>query len=69
MVWSQPGQVVHKTLSWKHPSWKKGWCSGSRCRPWVQAPVLQKKRWSQETTALSWTHIISKYMEHWERNL
>jgi hypothetical protein len=23
---------------------KKGWWSGSRCRPWVQHPVLQKKK-------------------------
>jgi hypothetical protein len=29
MVRSQPGQIVHKTLSRKYPS-KKGWQSGSR---------------------------------------
>jgi hypothetical protein len=23
---------------------KKGWCSGSRCRPRVQAPVLEKAK-------------------------
>jgi hypothetical protein len=23
---------------------KKGWWSGSRCRPWVQTPVLKKKK-------------------------
>jgi hypothetical protein len=23
---------------------KKGWWNGSRCRPWVQAPVLKKKK-------------------------
>jgi hypothetical protein len=40
--WSQPGQIVHKTLSWKYPSQKKGWQSGSKWRPWVQAPVMQK---------------------------
>jgi hypothetical protein len=28
----------------KNPSQKKGWWSGSRCRPWVQAPILQKKK-------------------------
>jgi hypothetical protein len=27
----------------KNPAQKKGWWSGSRCRPWVQAPVLKKK--------------------------
>jgi hypothetical protein len=24
---------------------KKSWWSGSRCRPWVQAPVLQKNKY------------------------
>jgi hypothetical protein len=28
----------------KKPITKKGYWSGSRCRPWVQVPVLQKKR-------------------------
>jgi hypothetical protein len=28
----------------KKPTIKKGWWSGSRCRPWVQTPVPQKKR-------------------------
>jgi hypothetical protein len=28
----------------KDPSQKKGWQSGSRCRPWVQTPVPKKKR-------------------------
>jgi hypothetical protein len=32
-VGSQLGQIVYKTLSAKSPSQKKGWCSGSRCRP------------------------------------
>jgi hypothetical protein len=35
MVQSQLVQIVHKTLSWKNPSQKEGWESGSRCRPWV----------------------------------
>jgi hypothetical protein len=26
---------------------KKGWWSGSRCRPWVQTPVLKKKKKSR----------------------
>jgi hypothetical protein len=30
---SQPGQLVYKTLSQKHPSRKKGWWSDSRYRP------------------------------------
>jgi hypothetical protein len=28
----------------KKPITRKGWWSGSRCRPWVQAPVLKKKK-------------------------
>jgi hypothetical protein len=43
-IWSQPGQIVHKTLSQKNLSQKRGWWNGSRCRPWVQTPVLQKKK-------------------------
>jgi hypothetical protein len=41
MVWNQPRQILHETLSWKKPIIKKGWWSSSRCRPWVQIPVLQ----------------------------
>jgi hypothetical protein len=36
---SWPGQIVCETLSWKYVTQKD-----SRCRPWVQAPVLQKKK-------------------------
>jgi hypothetical protein len=43
VVWSQPGKRVYQTLSLKSPSQKGAW-SGSRCRPWVQTPVLQKKK-------------------------
>jgi hypothetical protein len=28
----------------KKPITQKGWWSGSRCRPWVQAPVLQRQK-------------------------
>jgi hypothetical protein len=28
----------------KKPFTKKGWWSGSKYRPWVQAPVLKKKK-------------------------
>jgi hypothetical protein len=28
----------------KKPTTKKGWQSGSRCRPWDQTPVLQEKK-------------------------
>jgi hypothetical protein len=27
-VWSKPGQIVRKILSWKYPTLKKGWWSG-----------------------------------------
>jgi hypothetical protein len=30
-VQSQPGQIVHETLSQKNPSQKKGWWCGSKC--------------------------------------
>jgi hypothetical protein len=42
-VRSQPRQIVWETLSWKYLTQRKGWWSGLRCRPWVEAPVLQKK--------------------------
>jgi hypothetical protein len=29
----KPRQIVHETLSQKNPSQKKGWRSGSMCRP------------------------------------
>jgi hypothetical protein len=49
-VWSQPGEIVWETLSKKKkkkkPSPKKGWCSGSRRRLWVQTPVPQKNKWT-----------------------
>jgi hypothetical protein len=32
-VQSQPRAIVHETLSQKKPFTKKGWWSGSRCRP------------------------------------
>jgi hypothetical protein len=41
---SQPGQIVCETLSPKYPSQKKGWWSGSRCRPRVQTPVVKKRK-------------------------
>jgi hypothetical protein len=46
------GQIVHETLSQKNLPQKKGWWSGSRCRPWVQTPVLQRKK-KKNTTDLA----------------
>jgi hypothetical protein len=40
---ARPQQIVLETLSRKNPSLKKGWWSGSRCRPSVQAPVPQQQ--------------------------
>jgi hypothetical protein len=37
VIRNQPWQVVHETT-------KKGWWSGSRCRPRVQAPEPEKER-------------------------
>jgi hypothetical protein len=42
VVRSQPRQKECETLSQKNLSQKKGWWSGARCRPWVQAPVPKK---------------------------
>jgi hypothetical protein len=33
-----------ETLSRKNPSQKKGWLSSSRYKPWIQVPVLPKKK-------------------------
>jgi hypothetical protein len=33
----------------KHPTQKRGWWSGSRCRAWVQTPAPPKKSKNQET--------------------
>jgi hypothetical protein len=41
--WKPAGQIVLKTLPEK-TLYKKGWWSGSRCRPWVQAPVPGGKK-------------------------
>jgi hypothetical protein len=43
-IQSQPRQIVHEALSQKKPITKKGWWSGSRCRPRVQTPVLPKNK-------------------------
>jgi hypothetical protein len=43
MVWSQPRQIVLRDPILKKPFTKKGWWSGSRCRPWIQATVPQKE--------------------------
>jgi hypothetical protein len=52
-VRSQPRQIVSETLSWKYPSQKKSWQSGSRWRLWVQAPVPQKKRKKEKVIAIA----------------
>jgi hypothetical protein len=60
-VRSQLGQTVWETLPQKNPSHKRGWRSDSRCRPWVQTPVLQKrkKKTLQISQALWNTPVIS----------
>jgi hypothetical protein len=50
-VQNQPRQIVHETLSWKRPSHKKGWWSGSRCGPWVQIQYQKKKEKHPELSA------------------
>jgi hypothetical protein len=47
VVWSQSQQILCKTLFRIYPTYtKKGWQSGSRYRPWIQAPgphIYKKK--------------------------
>jgi hypothetical protein len=49
-VWSQTRQTVHETLSQKKKNHKMGWWSGSKCRHWVQTPVLKKKNTKESKT-------------------
>jgi hypothetical protein len=58
-VKSQPGQiVVQETLSQKTTFTTKGWWSGSRCRPWIQAPVPQgKKNHHEPSVILNWIYF------------
>jgi hypothetical protein len=35
---------ISRDLILKMPNTKQDWWNGSRCRPWVQAPALQKKK-------------------------
>jgi hypothetical protein len=60
MVQSQPRQILPETPSWKNPSQKKGWWSGSRWKPWVQNPVPQKKVcwWNKTIILLKMTFNI-----------
>jgi hypothetical protein len=43
VVQSQPRQISGRPYLKKTHHKKKGWWSGSRCRPRVQTPVLEKK--------------------------
>jgi hypothetical protein len=60
VVWSQPRQIVHKTLSWKYHSHThthththtKGWWSGWRWRPRDQAQYHQKQNLQKESFCL-----------------
>jgi hypothetical protein len=44
---SYSGGRDQEDLILKKPITKKDWWSGSRCRPWVHTPVLQKKKPNQ----------------------
>jgi hypothetical protein len=39
-----PGQIILETLSRKKPITKKGWWSGSRCRPEFKPQYCKKKK-------------------------
>jgi hypothetical protein len=42
---------------------KKGWWGDSRCRPWVQAPVLQKKKKNNHTIKILAFTYTNTYKE------
>jgi hypothetical protein len=44
IVQSQPRKVAHKTLSQKYTTQERAGGVVQGVRPWVQAPVLQKKK-------------------------
>jgi murein endopeptidase len=46
VVRSQSGQIVSETLTWTH--YKKWLVEHSKCRPWVQTPVLQNKQTNKQ---------------------
>jgi hypothetical protein len=67
-AWSQTGQTVPWDPISKKPFIKKGWWIDSRCRPWVQAPVLEKKKRMHKMLKISFyffhRHIFSKSGVH-----
>jgi hypothetical protein len=67
VVWSQPGQIALKTLSWKNPAPKKGKWSSSRYGPWVQILVPSKKIFSILGLAewLKWYSANPASMRSW----
>jgi hypothetical protein len=40
---------------------EKGWWSGSRCRPWIQTPVLKKK------SILSFCYMLNFVLRKWRK--
>jgi hypothetical protein len=60
VVESQPGQIICKILSQKTPLPKKGWWSGSRCRPEFK-PQYSKKKYSNVALPSSWS-ITSQWL-------
>jgi hypothetical protein len=68
-VQGQPRQIVHKNYL-ENPITIKGWQSGSRCRPWVQTPVLKKKKFppvSESSGALwiMWFFTLTNWRRHY----
>jgi hypothetical protein len=51
---------VHETLSQKKTYHKKGLWSGSKCRPWVQAPVPHAQKNREGRVAQVTEHLPSK---------
>jgi hypothetical protein len=53
VVQSQPREIVRETLSWKKPITKKGWWSGSWCRP-SSGPSTRNKQTREPIMESNW---------------
>jgi hypothetical protein len=60
-VWSHCRQIVPQD-----PSQEKGWWSGSRCRAWVQVPVLEKKKKKNDRKGLGWSSVVKHLPSMWK---
>jgi hypothetical protein len=70
-VWSQPGQAVGETLTWKKKSRKKGWWSGSILSSSPRARKRKKPHMRQNFTLIRLTnsHLwVNEYEGTWNND-